>query len=67
MAALYEPGTDPSRVYYGTDTRVGAILLGAALACVWKPALRKQAPRVAGRLLLGAVGVGRAGRRWRGA
>lgn len=24
--------TDPSRVYYGTDTRVGALLVGAALA-----------------------------------
>ena len=21
MAVMYEPGTDPSRVYYGTDTR----------------------------------------------
>ena len=28
---LYDP-TDSARVYYGTDTRVGAILVGAALA-----------------------------------
>ncbi|MFG0216949.1 acyltransferase family protein [Brevibacillus porteri] len=35
MAVMYEPGTDPSRVYYGTDTRVFAILIGAALAVVW--------------------------------
>ncbi|EPY04686.1 acyltransferase [Paenibacillus alvei TS-15] len=35
MAWLYEPGTDPSRVYYGTDTRVFALLIGAALAVVW--------------------------------
>jgi peptidoglycan/LPS O-acetylase OafA/YrhL len=37
MALLYHPATDPSRVYYGTDTRVGTILVGAALACVWMP------------------------------
>ena len=48
MAALYHPGTDPSRVYYGTDTRAGAILLGAALACVWSPWRSKRAPGVAG-------------------
>jgi len=58
MAVLYEPGTDPSRVYYGTDTRAGALLLGAALACVWRPARPTQAPRPAGRLVLGGAGVG---------
>ena len=35
MAALYVPGADPSRVYYGTDTRAFSILLGAWLAFVW--------------------------------
>lgn len=35
MAVLYQPGTDPSRVYYGTDTRAFALLIGAALAFVW--------------------------------
>lgn len=35
MAWLYHPGTDPSRVYYGTDTRAFSLLLGAALALVW--------------------------------
>ena len=35
MALIYQPGTDPSRVYYGTDTRAFALLLGAALALVW--------------------------------
>ncbi|MEK4458752.1 acyltransferase family protein [Paenibacillus sp. FSL R10-2748] len=35
MAVIYEPGTDPSRVYYGTDTRAFAILIGAALAVIW--------------------------------
>ena len=37
MAALYDPGADPSRIYYGTDTRASALLLGAALALVWAP------------------------------
>src|ERR671921_2715367 len=37
MAALYQPGVDPSRVYYGTDTRVAGLLFGAALAFVWVP------------------------------
>jgi len=65
MAFLYEPGTDPSRIYYGTDTRAAAILLGAALACVWKPTQLKKAPRPAGRALLGGVGmVALAGLAW---
>jgi peptidoglycan/LPS O-acetylase OafA/YrhL/lysophospholipase L1-like esterase len=37
MAILYHPYTDSSRVYYGTDTRVAALLLGSALAFVWAP------------------------------
>ncbi len=32
MAVLYQPGFDPSRIYYGTDTRVFSLLLGACLA-----------------------------------
>jgi len=32
MAALYHPGGDASRAYYGTDTRAQALLVGAALA-----------------------------------
>ncbi|MEJ8303430.1 acyltransferase family protein [Saccharibacillus sacchari] len=35
MALLYNPDLDPSRVYYGTDTRAFALLAGAALAVVW--------------------------------
>ncbi|PGY07669.1 acetyltransferase, partial [Bacillus cereus] len=35
MAILYEPGTDPSRIYYGTDTRAFSLLIGAALALLW--------------------------------
>ncbi|MBC1545885.1 acetyltransferase [Listeria sp. FSL L7-1435] len=35
MTILYVPGTDPSRVYYGTDTRAFDLLAGCALAFVW--------------------------------
>ncbi len=35
MAYLYVPFADPSRVYYGTDTRVFALLIGAGLAFIW--------------------------------
>ena len=50
MAVLYHPGLDPSRVYYGTDTRALELLVGAALAMVWpsrrlRPASPPQARR----------------------
>ena len=35
MAILYSPTLDPSRVYYGTDTRALELLVGAALAMAW--------------------------------
>ncbi len=35
MAVLYHPSLDPSRAYYGTDTRACELLVGAALAMVW--------------------------------
>ncbi|MGH9025544.1 MAG: acyltransferase family protein [Acidimicrobiia bacterium] len=34
MLALYDPATDPNRVYFGTDTRAQSLLLGAGLAFV---------------------------------
>jgi peptidoglycan/LPS O-acetylase OafA/YrhL len=37
MALLYRPEVDPSRIYYGTDTRATGLLVGAALAFVWAP------------------------------
>jgi len=40
MAALYVPGVDPSRVYYGTDTHAVGLLVGAALALAWSPVAR---------------------------
>ena len=35
--SLYEPFSDPLRVYYGTDTRASALLIGAAVAFMWRP------------------------------
>lgn len=35
MAAWYQPGADATRVYYGTDTHVMGLMLGAALAFAW--------------------------------
>lgn len=35
MAILYQPGADPSRVYYGTDTRCFELLIGCWLALIW--------------------------------
>ncbi len=37
MALLYEPLSDPSRVYFGTDTRAVGLLIGAGLAFVTTP------------------------------
>ncbi|GED66862.1 acyltransferase [Brevibacillus reuszeri] len=56
MAFLYEPGLDPSRVYYGTDTRVFALLIGAVLAMVWPS--RKLSPDISAkaRITLDATG-----------
>src|SRR6202035_5370352 len=32
MALLFHPGSDPSRVYYGTDTRLFDLMAGATIA-----------------------------------
>jgi peptidoglycan/LPS O-acetylase OafA/YrhL len=34
MAALYQPGIDPTRVYYGTDTHAFDMLAGATIAMI---------------------------------
>jgi len=35
MGLLYHAGAGPNRVYYGTDTRAFALLIGGALAQIW--------------------------------
>jgi peptidoglycan/LPS O-acetylase OafA/YrhL len=57
MAVLYHPSLDPSRVYYGTDTRACELLVGAALAMVW-PSRRLRAGIAPGaRRVLDGAGV----------
>jgi peptidoglycan/LPS O-acetylase OafA/YrhL len=64
MAVLYTPYTDPSRVYFGTDTRASTMLIGACLAIVWSPwRLTRDTARSAPFVLdlfaaVGAIGVG---------
>ena len=58
MAALYRPDMDPSRVYYGTDTRAFALMIGAALSFVWVPGKASAASRARAAWLLDAAGVG---------
>jgi peptidoglycan/LPS O-acetylase OafA/YrhL/CubicO group peptidase (beta-lactamase class C family) len=57
MAALYQPGDDPSRLYYGTDTRAAGLLLGAALALVWMPNAMPGATRRRLGLALDGAGI----------
>jgi peptidoglycan/LPS O-acetylase OafA/YrhL len=53
------PGEDPSRVYYGTDTRAASVLLGAALAAwlSWRGTAATRRGRLAleGLAVLGAL------------
>ena len=61
MAVLYDPRVDPSRVYYGTDTRAAQLLFGALLAFAWPPGrLTGQTGRGAAWVLdgIGLVGLG---------
>lgn len=56
MGMIYEPGIDPSRVYYGTDTRVFALLLGAAFAFVFPSRKMPQKISNSSRLILDIIG-----------
>ncbi len=60
MGYLYHPGTVPNLVYYSTDTRAFALLIGAALAFVW-PSTRLPSMHPAvrdGITVLGVAGLG---------
>jgi peptidoglycan/LPS O-acetylase OafA/YrhL len=59
MALLYHPGSDPTRVYAGTDTRAFGLLIGAALAFAWPTRkLRVRAAALSGWCLDGVGVVG---------
>ena len=57
MAVLYHPSLDPSRIYYGTDTRAAGLLFGCGLAMVWPS--RRLSHRITpqARNLLDGLGV----------
>lgn len=57
MWVLYVPGEDPSRVYYGTDTRAQDLLLGSALAC-GMTLISKRAAQQRARLMTLIGGIG---------
>ncbi|MCJ8014860.1 acetyltransferase [Paenibacillus sp. KQZ6P-2] len=57
MLMIYDPNTDPSRVYYGTDTRAFSLLIGAALAIIWPSRKLSVKASLQTRLALNAVGV----------
>jgi peptidoglycan/LPS O-acetylase OafA/YrhL len=57
MALLFDPGGDPSRVYYGTDTRAHLLLVGSALGAATAGVLALGA-RVSQRWLVVAGGAG---------
>lgn len=58
MAILYQPGSDPTRVYYGTDTRLFSIWLGSLLAFLWPSTqLSEKIPIQAKRVLNLAGGI----------
>ena len=54
MAALYPPGEDATRVYYGTDTHLMGLMAGAALSLAWADPRHRAGLRT------------RVWRRWRG-
>ena len=57
MAILFQPDADPSRCYFGTDTRAAGMSFGAALAFVWKPAKSPDRSRGGSPDLLGVIAL----------
>jgi peptidoglycan/LPS O-acetylase OafA/YrhL len=61
LAVLATAGADNTRAYEGTDTRAGELLVGAALAMLYRPAARRRTLTAPGRLLLDTLGLGSLG------
>jgi len=57
MTMTYTPGLDPSRVYYGTDTRAFSLLIGAALAMILPREKMKEELAGRNKVILEGVGV----------
>jgi peptidoglycan/LPS O-acetylase OafA/YrhL len=58
MAFLFQSSQDPSRVYFGTDTHAGGLLLGAALGVAFPPWNRSAVVRTSARRFMSIVGLG---------
>jgi peptidoglycan/LPS O-acetylase OafA/YrhL len=62
MAVLYQPGADPSHVYYSTATHSAGLLIGAVLAIAWPAASAQSEPRsrrkIAVSTTLAGIGLG---------
>lgn len=58
MAIMFTPGEDPSRVYYGTDTRAFSLLIGAVLAFLWPSGKLKEKVTDEAKKLLNGAGAG---------
>lgn len=57
MAIMFNPLGDPSRVYYGTDTRASTLLVGVALAFAWSPGRLQAKVGPGARYVLDAIGI----------
>ncbi|MEA3501846.1 MAG: acyltransferase family protein [Actinomycetota bacterium] len=56
MWLLYVPYEDPSRVYFGTDTRAAGLLIGVALAFAWQPWRFRKSLARRGTIILNVIG-----------
>jgi peptidoglycan/LPS O-acetylase OafA/YrhL len=57
MGVLFTPGADPSRIYYGTDTRMFSLLFGCALALIWPSNRLKARVATSDRIVLDIIGA----------
>ncbi|NLT15015.1 MAG: acyltransferase family protein [Clostridiales bacterium] len=58
LGVLYEPGGDPGRIYYGTDTRVFSLLIGACMAYILPSArIAKASEKKSVRVVLDTSGL----------
>ncbi|HEY7965479.1 MAG TPA: acyltransferase family protein [Solirubrobacteraceae bacterium] len=57
MWALYVPGSNTSRIWYGTDTRAAPILVGVLLAFAWPPSAMPDWSSLRARRALDATSV----------
>jgi peptidoglycan/LPS O-acetylase OafA/YrhL len=57
MAILAQPALDNTRAYEGTDARAGELLIGAALALIYRPSRVRVRPPAGVRILVDAVGL----------